>query len=381
MNLRKTMIFIVIIPFLTMTADGKTLEDLKTEYSQLQKDEESKRAMLEVNYNNQNEIKQQIAELDAKLSEETVNLDKIDDDMMKVIVEINKAQEEYDEAARKREEQYERASVRIRYIYENGEFGYFRILLESGNISDYLVQKQYISDIMEYDSNLLNELEETERYMKQKLDEIKAGEEAKEALENFRTETELKMTAMYKEKNNLLEQYKQDADAMENDLLELKSASDKVHDIIINMEDNIDFVNKYTGGQLEWPVEGRYYVSSDYDVRESPVGNGYEFHTGIDIPAPEGYEIGASEDGVVISAEWIDGYGDTVIISHGNGISTLYGHNSELMVKQGDTVRRGQIIALCGSTGIATGSHCHFEVRINGEHVNPWSYLVRRTEE
>lgn len=380
MKLKQAVIIVMIIPFLSLSADGQSLEEFKAEYNQLQGSEETKRAMLEDNYDTQNEIKKQISELDAKLSDATVDLKKIDDDMMKVIVKINTAQEEYDAAAQKREEQYEKASKRIRYIYESGEGGYLRVLLESESISDYLVQRQYVSDIMEYDSNLLNELEENEKYMKQKLDDITAGKEAKKALENFRSETELKMTAMYEEKNNLLEQYRQDADSMENDLSEIMAASDKVHDIITNMEENIDFVNAYTGGQLEWPVEGRYYVSSDYVGRLSPVGNGYEFHTGLDIPAPEGYEIEAAEDGIVTSASWIDGYGDTVIINHGNGLSTLYGHNSKLLVSEGDTVTRGQTIALCGLTGNATGCHLHFEVRVNGEHVNPWGYLERKTE-
>ena len=144
------------------------------------------------------------------------------------------------------------------------------------------------------------------------------------------------------------------------------------------MEDNIDFVNTYTGGELEWPVTGRYYVSSDYVGRISPVGNGYEFHTGIDIPAPAGYEISAAEDGIVTTAGWINGYGNTVIINHGGGLSTLYGHNSEITVNQGDKIKRGDTVALCGSTGYATGSHCHFEVRISGEHTNPWEYLKRK---
>ncbi|MEA4972977.1 hypothetical protein SDC9_64234 [bioreactor metagenome] len=380
MKIKQTALIVIIIPFLTLTVDGQSLEQYKTQYNQIQDSEETKRAMLEVNYDTQDELKQQISELDAQLSEATVNLDKIDESMMKVIIKINNAQEEYDDAAKKREEQYERASVRIRYIYENGDTDYLGVLLRSGNISDYLVERQYISDIMEYDSNLLHELEETEKFMKQKLDEITAGEEAKEALENFRTETELKMTVMHEEKNNLLEQYRQDADAMENDLSELVAASDKVYDIITNMEENIDFVNTYTGGKLEWPVEGRYYVSSDYCGRISPVGNGYEFHTGLDIPAPEGYDIEAAEGGVVTSAELIDGYGETIIINHGDGLSTLYGHISKMLVSEGDTVERGQVIALCGATGNATGNHLHFEVRVNGEHINPWEYLERKSE-
>lgn len=383
MKIKKIILIVIIIPFLSLTASGKSLnelDELKEQYNQLKDSEETKRAMLEVNYNKQDEIKKQISDIDAQLSESQVNLDKIDGDMMNVLIKINNAQEDYDTAAKKRQEQYAIASKRIRYIYENGKNNYFTVLINSGNLKNFLVLRQYISDIMKYDSDLLNELEKTEKYMKEKLDEIKEGQEAKKALENFREATEIKMTVMHEEKSGLLNQYRQDAQAIEAELAELKAASDKVHAMITDMEQNMDFVNEYTGGKLEWPVEGRYYVSSDYSIRESPVGNGSEFHTGIDIPAPQGYDIKAAEEGYVTLSEWITGYGNTVIVYHGGGLYTLYGHNSELIAKEGDRVKGGQVIAKCGSTGYSTGSHCHFEVRLNGEHVNPWDYLEEKTK-
>ncbi|MDD3570484.1 MAG: M23 family metallopeptidase [Lachnospiraceae bacterium] len=105
------------------------------------------------------------------------------------------------------------------------------------------------------------------------------------------------------------------------------------------------------------------------------MGSGYEFHTGYDIPAPYGSNIVAAEAGTVITASYVRGYGYTVIINHGNGLTTLYGHNSSLVVSVGQTVTRGQVIAKAGSTGNSTGNHCHFEVRVNGSHVSPKGYL------
>lgn len=378
MKVTKKAIFILIIPLITFTVNGETLEELRDEYSELIDKQETKMTMLQDNYSLQNEIKIQIADIDNRLSEAQVDIDKIDSDMMELIVKINDAQKDYDNAAAKREEQYEKASKRLRYIYENGDNDIsLDILFNIDNITEYYIYKQYIEDIMEYDSNLIEELKEIEYTMKTRLEEIKEGEDAKAALENFRTEKEFEMIVMHEERNKLLKEYQNDADAMEAEINEIKEASDKVYEIITSMEENIEFVNTYTGGELEWPVEGRYYVSSDYVGRISPVGNGYEFHTGIDIPAPFGYEISAAEDGVVTTAGWINGYGNTVIINHGGGVSTLYGHNSEVTVSQGDKVKRGDTVALCGSTGYATGDHCHFEVRINGEHTDPWKYLKR----
>ena len=131
----------------------------------------------------------------------------------------------------------------------------------------------------------------------------------------------------------------------------------------------------YTGGQFAWPVPGRSYISSGYGYRNRPIGSGREFHTGYDIPAPTGSNIVAAADGTVITAGYVNGFGYTVMINHGGGLVTLYGHNSKLNVSVGQQVTKGQVVAKCGSTGNSTGPHCHFEVRKNGKHTSPAPYL------
>jgi murein DD-endopeptidase MepM/ murein hydrolase activator NlpD len=102
------------------------------------------------------------------------------------------------------------------------------------------------------------------------------------------------------------------------------------------------------------------------------------FHYGIDFAAPYGSAIRAAHAGVVVKAGWYGGYGNIVIIDHGNGVTTRYGHNSKLLVSVGERVRAGQDVALVGSTGDSTGAHCHFEVRIDEVAVNPIPYLLIR---
>ena len=135
----------------------------------------------------------------------------------------------------------------------------------------------------------------------------------------------------------------------------------------------------YTGGKLNWPVPAKACfsssLSSGFVNRVSPISGRREHHTGYDIPAPYGSAIVAAESGTVIYSGWMSGYGNTIMISHGGGLVTLYGHNSSLVVSKGQTVSRGQTVAKCGSTGWSTGNHCHFEVRVNGGAVSPASYL------
>ncbi len=376
----KISMFVLSACILTFSVNAGELEEYRKNYERIVYDENERRKELENNYDAQNDIKKEIYDLDMRLSEAQIDIDNTEKEILDVLMEIDEAREKLEEAEEKRQSLNERASDRLRFIYENGELDPLEIAGECGSISDYARYRQYAEDIMKYDAELLEELKANEECLREELERIEERSEAKTALEKFKTEKEFEMAVMYEEKNRLLEEYRQDAKRAEKELAELEEAADKVYDIIVNIEKNKEFVDTYTGGELEWPVEGRYYVSSGYVGRISPVGNGYEFHTGIDIPAPEGYEIRAAEDGTVINAGWINGYGNTVIIDHGGGISTLYAHNSSVEVENGQSVHRGDVIALCGSTGYATGSHCHFEVRVNGEHTDPWEYLKRDRE-
>ncbi|HWI86631.1 MAG TPA: M23 family metallopeptidase [Sphingomonas sp.] len=122
------------------------------------------------------------------------------------------------------------------------------------------------------------------------------------------------------------------------------------------------------------PVQAATYTSA-YGVRSDPFRGSAAMHAGIDLAAPSGTAIYATADGVVDRAEWSGGYGNLVEIDHGKGLQTRFGHLSRMLVRPGDRVTRGQMIALMGSTGRSTGSHLHYEVRIDGHAVNPVPFL------
>ena len=130
-------------------------------------------------------------------------------------------------------------------------------------------------------------------------------------------------------------------------------------------------------GSLEWPVPSGHVVTSRYGMRIHPITGEEKFHSGMDIDGynNEGGAIVACDDGVVVKAEWYGGYGNCIIIDHGNGMQTLYGHMSGFAVSEGDTVSKGQTIGYLGSTGVATGTHCHLEVFVNGGRVDPAGYF------
>lgn len=127
--------------------------------------------------------------------------------------------------------------------------------------------------------------------------------------------------------------------------------------------------NYYIKGQ--WPLENYRYISSSYGYRIHPITKSLNFHSGIDIPAPKNTSVVASDDGIIIFAGYKNGYGNVVEIEHFDNKKTLYAHNNSVVVKVGDVVKRGEVIAKVGSTGNSTGNHVHFEVKINDQRINP----------
>jgi len=132
----------------------------------------------------------------------------------------------------------------------------------------------------------------------------------------------------------------------------------------------------YVGGTFAWPAPGYYTITSEYGMRLHPILKIYRSHSGLDIGAPTGADIIAANDGVVIKSTYMSSYGNVIMIDHGGGVVTVYAHGSELVAKLGDTVKRGDVILKCGSTGWSTGPHVHFEIRINGKTIDPFPYIT-----
>ena len=133
---------------------------------------------------------------------------------------------------------------------------------------------------------------------------------------------------------------------------------------------------EYIGGEMAWPIPGYNSITSQFGMRTHPITGIYKLHTGVDVGAPLGADFVAANDGVVIKAEYNGAYGNMVMINHGGEVVTLYAHGSEILVQAGDTVFQGTPVLKVGSTGYSTGPHAHFEVRINGEYVQPLDYIT-----
>jgi murein DD-endopeptidase MepM/ murein hydrolase activator NlpD len=232
---------------------------------------------------------------------------------------------------------------------------------------------EYIKRIADHDNNLLASyrekqavVEEHKKILEQEQNEIEILYQKqvsiREDLENTRTE-----------KNRLLGVLNNQSSMLHAKIEEMEALSKELETQIKKLTAQSKI--KYNGGKFAWPVPNYYRISSEYNPRENPISGKAEFHQGIDIPAPYGSPVLAAAEGKVIVAGWVRGFGYTIMIDHGSGIVSIYGHNSSLTASVGDYVQKGTQVAKIGSTGYSTGNHCHFEVRVGGSHVNPWNYL------
>ena len=367
----------------TIPAEAKTLQQLQAERSQLQKKTEEAKKNLEQAKKNKESVEAEIAALDQTLNAANAQLEKVEADLAEVQKRLEESKQMLAQATENKENQMEVFGQRVKFIHENGTTGYLDVILEAKGFNDLLMRMQHVEEIMNYDNNLLNELKDTEEVIRQKTEDVAQEEKETSKLVEEQKITLASLESLKAEKSATMKAYEQDEAKYDQIVKSNEAASQEVAGRIAQARAAAASSGGeevvYTGGKLNWPVPSRAAssssLSSGFVNRKRPIGSGWEKHTGYDIPAAYGANIVAAEGGTVITAGWVNGYGNTVMINHGGGIVTLYGHNSSLTVSRGQKVTRGQTIAKCGSTGNSTGNHCHFEVRVNGSPVNPASYL------
>lgn len=285
---------------------------------------------------------------------------------------------------------------RVRAIYMHGQLNYLEVILGANSFSDFANRVELLKRVIRSDYNLILEIQKQKAAIEAKKAQLEEDKRQLDALAAEAEKTRQEIAKKKAEQQKVLDAAKSNKAAaaqMEQDLnAQLASVRNLIQQRLAAAEAARQAAQQQAAsddeggggggsddnyvqgtGAMDWPCSGP--ITSPFGYRTHPIFGTTIFHAGIDIGVDYGTPIHAADSGVVVYSGWISGYGNAVIIDHGGGISTLYGHNQSLAVSEGQSVSKGSVIAYAGSTGNSTGPHCHFEVDVNGSPVNPMGYL------
>mgnify|MGYP000836025274 FL=1 len=384
-TLRKILIIISILILCTTLSTGS----IATDISDL--DKQKKEVSEELNKKNK-----QLEYVNEELTTALLEIQKLDDEILQYETDLNKyetqlskLQTSIDEAIEKidlvQEDYQTREEIlreRLVEMYKAGDVTYLEVLLSSKSLTEFISSYFLMRQLVEYDNKLIeqverekNDLEYTKAKLEKEQKEVKTIKAKKEQttiiLNNKKTLQKAHMNKLSEEEKKL-----------QKEIIEYKKEVYRIQSLISQVSGEPNLQIQYTGGDMIWPVakEGTA-ITSYYEQREHPITGIIHYHSGIDIGnAYFGTPVVAALDGYVSYAGWLGGYGNCVIINHGNGVSTLYGHGQAILTTLHKEVKQGELIMEVGSTGNSTGPHLHFEIRINGYTVNPLLYVNEPTE-
>jgi len=338
---------------------------------------------------------QKIAQLQGEISKLQEELDKtiakrkeLEAEIERLKAQLAAAEAELAVAEKKLAYKQEVYNKRLANVYKNGRSTALKLILSSDDLSDMIERAAFIRIIAENDAKLVNEIKEERDRIAQKIKEIEATKAEIDKQRQALVEEENRMTVIRNDldakkklfeaelnrQKQILAQVERDKNHIANTLDMLESTSSMIADQIRTLErGGRIYSSRGGGGRLLRPVSGP--ITSRFGWRYHPILKRSRLHAGIDFGVGTGTPVHAAQSGTVIMAGWKGGYGNTVVISHGGGLTTLYAHNSRLAVSSGQHVSAGQVVAYSGSTGLSTGPHLHFEVRVNGSPKDPMGYF------
>ena len=316
-------------------------------------------------------------------------IDDIEDKIEKTEALIKETQRQIDQKQAEFKEIYELYCQRLRAIYISGNVTTLEIILENGiDMSSLLTRAQMVQSVSQKDNQTLEELmqkmqeiTEQRQVLADKKLEL-SDDKAKLDEEKARLQSSIdEISAAKKELDDEAAEVNAAIRKLDAQAAEMQELIETDRDRLNEIEREIQIAangtapsGSYTPGTgvLGYPTPSNYRrVSANY-----PNYSNGSYHGGVDFPCPTGTPIYAADSGYVAYVKLLTySYGKHILINHGNGLSTLYAHNSQVLVSSGQAITKGQVIAYAGDTGNATGPHCHFEVRLNGTRVNPWNYL------
>ena len=290
---------------------------------------------------------------------------------------IDEAQAKLQTATQNYDEKMDILAKRLVTMYESGDTTYLDVLLKSKNLTDFISRYYVIEEMAEYDTEIINQIKEEKENIETTRQKLENEQAEIKVVKAKAEQTSIVLNNTKTLQNSYIKKLSSAEKKLQEQITSFKKEEAEIEAKILAATNGIDADIQYTGGEMLWPVaiEGTV-ITSNFGIREHPIQGVVKEHTGIDIGnAPLGTPVVAAADGIVSYAGWLGGYGNCVMINHGDGIVTLYGHGNKILTTVGAEVKKGDTIMEVGSTGNSTGPHLHFEVRVNGICTNPLAYV------
>jgi murein DD-endopeptidase MepM/ murein hydrolase activator NlpD len=353
--------------------DASDLKALAAKQADLAAAQQNAQSALERVYYQRDETKvklqlteNQLANANAQVKTVGAQLKETQDSLAKLQTEVKLTEESY-------RQQKARFGERLRAVQEMGPVSYAGVLMGSSSFADFISRWDRITVIVRHDNGVIAAIKATKSALEAQRQEVANKEAAQKQLltqaEGARQTVQAKLAELTQLKADLTAQeaslhaqvatYEQELDAVE----------EQIYAIQVRMK---RAAGKFAPAS---PMRGRHEVTAEFGFGPDPIRGGTRNHGGIDLAANTGTQILAIEDGVVIYTGYDSIYGNRVVIDHGGGVASWYGHSSKILVRVDQAVKQGEAIALVGSTGMSTGPHLHLEIRVNNIRQQPRDYI------
>jgi len=392
-----SLLFIVLAVTMVVPVGASSIAELRQQQQDIRNRRTAIERQLGQTQAERAQAREDINYLDLLVNEAVIELNIVTAELDETRFRLAVAEYELAKAEIELDNQWEIFLRRLDSMYRSGEMGLLDIMFGSQDLADFLNRMDHLNRIANFDQNMVHNLLEVKENIRIQRDEIDLQRIEVEALEREHRAAYNELEARLRDIRNLYIRLNNDAALYQQQINAMEQSNREIEQLIVRRQQQeaqeaaaraaaaarvgqsapVATTQRFPplpGGQLAWPVQGGT-ITSGFGNRTNPINRRQEFHSGIDIGAPAGTSIFAAHDGVVIFSGWQGGYGNTIVVDHGNGLSTTYSHNTSNLVSVGQSVTRGQTIARVGSTGFSTGPHLHFSVRQDGRLVNPVNFL------
>lgn len=366
--------------------DTEQIKKIQEKQEEYKKDIEDAQKLIDAFETSQKPFLEQIVEMDKLMVEYEKNLQGLEEERQKIEEYMKETEAQLEESQKEVDAAYELMKEHIRAAYEGGHYSIVDAILTSVNLVEILNRTEYIDQIREYDQSRLNEYLEKRNKISQKQQLQTMILTAVETINQEYSDEYEALHLLYDAKKGQIESYDSVIDPLKQEKNEIEKAYDDLDakiaqleaqatgGVFVGLDGKIIIPSIIGSGGFAWPMPSSTYISSYFGGRDAPTAGASTYHRGIDIACDSGSHVIAAAAGTVSYTGYMGSGGITVMLDHGDGVFTVYHHLSAYSVVEGQKVEQGQVIAFSGNTGVSTGPHLHFGVRVNGDYVDPLQF-------